>query len=946
MTTPNLALWLRAKPIIDAALDVSFDARDAFCVAQCDGDEALLVEVRAYLAQDSDATVDTVTDTLLALENRLKTPYYRASPALSGTRISAYLLGQELGRGGMSVVFAASRVDGAYEQTVAIKLMHASFDSNSAAKLARERQLLASLNHPNIARLLDGGVTDDGISYLVMEQVHGVRLDEFARSLTLVEKIKLALPLLGAVQHAHQQLVVHRDIKPSNVLVTAEGVPKLLDFGISRLIEPDIELGGQYTQTAQPMFTPRYASPEQLSGETSGVATDVYSLGVMLFEVVTGKSPFDALNTKGNTQSSLSVIRTLLQTTPRLASALAPAEVAPALKGDLDAVFAKALARDPRARYPSVADFSADLKRWLTGVPVEARTQTPLVRGWMFVKRHQTVSALVAALVVSLCAGAGIATWKSVQESRARTLAEERNRELRQLAGKVLFDYFDQAAALPGSIGLQEKIAADSLIYLNLLEASANDDPALLRDLAAGYERLGTVYGSLFRASKAKPQEAVDNLQRAVRLREKLAIRFPDSVIDSEGLSAALGARADYEMSYGKADTAAQLIDRALALPQQVVSNKSSALQMQQSSFAAHNRLKLVRMRAMTESCAGMNSRRNSPAARAIYAQHQTFLETYQRAFVEDEQAQTNWLGGVFEQATTATCVGQFAAALTLLQQTRDGYANLATKSATPNPSLAQVAMMEIEIATNKYEQGDIVAAAWHAQKGLQQLLALPEYREMTAASDTGLAVRRLVAEVKAGRYLAESSDPAQTALALPVLDSALKIADEMLKTAPQNSFVFVLGVSTESRANLLRYQLQHKRGAGGEGRASEARTRDEQRALLARVRASTQIAPASRARVLASFYVALAEMEVPETACAAIQSAFETILPALAITSNDYSANANVLRLALRTEAIGLAHCVDPAIKTQLKAALAMLQGIAPDNKLNSTFSQMASIR
>jgi serine/threonine protein kinase len=945
VTTPDIALWLRAKPIIDAALDVTADARDAFCVAHCAGDEALLTEVRAYLKVDADATSPQM-DTLLSLEKRLKTPYLQGSSALSGTRIGPYLLRNELGHGGMSVVFAAERVDGAYEQTVAIKLMHASFDPASATKLARERQLLASLNHPNIARLLDGGVTDNGISYLVMERVQGVRIDEFARSLSLAEKIEIVLPLFEAVQHAHQQLIVHRDIKPSNVLVTADGVPKLLDFGISRLIESELELaaGTQYTQTVQPVFTPRYASPEQLRGESSGVASDIYSLGVMLFEVVTKCSPFDVLNTKGDTQSSLSVIRALQDAIPRLASNVAPLDLAPKLKGDLDAIFAKALARDAHARYPSVAAFGADLKRWLQGIPVEARTQTPLVRSWMFIKRNQTVSALVAALVLSLCAGIAVSTWKSLQESRARAFAEERNRELHQLAGKVLFEHFDQAAALPGTIGLQEKIAADSLAYLKLLEGSAGDDPALLRDLAAGYERLGTVYGSLFRASRAKPQDALDNLQRALRLRESLAARFPESIIDAEGLSAALSAQADYEMNYGKAKNAAQLVDRALALPLQAVTNQSSVAQLKQSSVAAHNRLRLVRMRAMSESCAGMNSSRNSSVALNIYAQHKPFVDNYQLAFADDEQAMMNGLGSLFESATTAGCVGRYALADAELQRVRDGYAKLAAKSATPNPFLAQMAMMEIEIGSMHYEQGDLVQAAHNAEMGLQQLLALREYRELNEKSDTGLSVRRLVAEVKTGRYLAESPDSVHRARALPVLESALKVADEMLKAAPQNGFAFRLRVNAENGANLLRYQLQRSNGRGG-----GERLRAAQRELVVKVREgaqAAQLAPANRARLLSSLYISLAEMEDSEAACSAIRNAFENLAIALAAAPTDHSANLNFLRLGLRTEQIGLSVCIDAQFKTQLKAALALIHLTAPENKFTSKFAQMISVR
>ncbi len=951
MTAPNLALWLSAKPIIETALDLDADARDAYCVAQCAGDDALLAEVRAYLAAAADETTSEVLAATLSAENKLKIPYFKSSSGklnMAGTRFGPYLLGEELGRGGMSAVFAASRADGAYEQTVAIKLMHGGFDPSSASKLARERQLLATLNHPHIARLLDGGVSDSGISYLVMERVNGIRLDEYAKALNLTEKIKLVLPLLDAVQHAHQQLIVHRDIKPSNVLVTAEGLPKLLDFGISRLIESEFEsaANGQATQTAQAMLTPRYASPEQMRGEPSGVASDIYSLGMMLFEVITGKSPFDALNAMRDTQSGLSIIRLLLDATPRLASAIATRELAPTLKGDLDAVLAKALAREPRARYPSVADFGADLKRWLTGVPVEARTQTPTVRGWMFIKRNRAVSALVAALVLSLCAGATVSTWKSIQESRARAIAEERNRELRQLAGKVLFDYFDQAAALPGSVALQEKIAADSLKYLKLLEASANDDPALLRDLAAGYERLGTVYGSLFRASKAKPEDALDNLQRALNLREKLRARAPDSMIDSEGLAAALSARADYEMSYGKVDSAVQFLDRALALPLQTVSNQSSVAQLRQASAAAHTRLKLVRMRAMTESCAGMNSRRNSVTALKIYAEHKPFLTTYQLAFADDEQAMMNSLGSAFESATTAGCVGQHGLARAQLELVRNGYEKLALKSATRSALLAQVAMMEIEVGTNYHTQGDLIRAVYHTEAGRQKLLALREYKDLDAKSDTGMIIRRLVTDVKTGRYLSESPDPAHLARALPVLDSALKIANDMLKSAPQNSFVLTLLVTAESRANLVRYQLQRKRDTATTALPTSPSLRTAQRALLARVSENKLLAPPHRLRLLAFINTSLAEMETGAGACTAIKAAIEQATPPPTTTPIDYSTNLNLLRIGLRAEELGLTDCLDASSRTQLKTAFAAFQMLAAENKLQSQFAQMASVR
>ena len=385
----------------------------------------------ARLAPESASTVDRAL-ALVAAYHRTQERARRAARAPGTLRFGPYREVRLIGRGGMGAVYLAERVDGQFDQQVAVKVMAAgSLAEPFRERFLAERQILAGLQHPNITRLLDGGVTDDGTPYLAMEYVAGQPIDAYCdeRRLPVRDRIRLFLGVCAAVEHAHRHLVIHRDLKPSNILVTAEGEPKLLDFGTARILsEAD---GGRATI---PLLTPRYASPEQLRGSAMSVATDVYSLGVVLYELLAGCWPFGSAPT---VEAALE--RTTREVPPLPPGAVVTADaannrstplgdLARSLAGDLSGILAKCLETDPAQRYLSVRELSEDLAAYLAGRPVKARPATLFYRARKFVRRNWLAVAAAAAAAGTLAALAVVAI---VQANRARTEAER----ARQFAG-------------------------------------------------------------------------------------------------------------------------------------------------------------------------------------------------------------------------------------------------------------------------------------------------------------------------------------------------------------------------------------------------------------------------------------------------------------------------------------------------------------------------------
>jgi serine/threonine protein kinase/tetratricopeptide (TPR) repeat protein/TolB-like protein len=419
--------WLRVKEVLAAAIDVAPDQRAAVVNTLCAGDAELLANVESLLAAH-DASTSFLEQPLIT-----QIEFDEPEPNI-GRKLGPYVIEEAIGRGGMGTVYVARRVDDEFERQVAIKMIRRGMDSDVVIRRFRhERQILASLNHPNIAALFDGGTTSDGLPYFVMEYVAGVPIDRYAdeRCLSTSARIELCLPILDAVQHAHDRHVVHRDIKPTNVMVTAGGHPKLLDFGIAKILDAEAEGPSTFTSIGRPM-TPEYASPEQLRGAALAPPSDVYSLGILLYELLTGRRPYrfvtrtpEEINRLVTEQDperpsvAIERVETITledgSTTTVTAETLSatrdgtPALLRSRLSGTLDEILLKTLRKEPEQRYPSVAALADDLRRYLAEQPVALSWDARRYRATRFLRRHKAGLA-TAALVLVVAAAVAVTT--------------------------------------------------------------------------------------------------------------------------------------------------------------------------------------------------------------------------------------------------------------------------------------------------------------------------------------------------------------------------------------------------------------------------------------------------------------------------------------------------------------------------------------------------------
>lgn len=525
--------WTQIQSLFDAALQQPPEARETFLDTACDGDAALLAEVRSLLAADADAhpLLDSLALEALALPADVLPTGIR--PA-EGDRVGPYRIAAPLGQGGMGAVFLAERADGQFEQRVALKVIRSGLASERIVRRFQdERQILARLNHPNIARLLDGGVTDDGRPYFALEYVDGVPLDEYCSTndCTVEERIRLVVTVCDAVQYAHRRLLVHRDLKPSNILVTDEGGVKLLDFGIAKMLSDNgAPAGGALTQTGHAVMTPAYAAPEQLQRVPVTTATDVYALGVVLYELLAGRRPYDLSGC-----SPAEIEHTVCEQSPDPPSAVAPTTRQRALRGDLDVIVMKALRTEPERRYASTDQLANDLGRYLEGRPVAARPDTAGYRATKFVRRHRR--GVTAALgVVALIAA--LVSFYTVQLTQERDRAQIEAATATQVADFLqdVFESSDPTEAM-----------GDTVSVATVLERGARRIDTELAAQPAVQARLldviGEVYLNLGRFDEAQPL-----LERGLDVRrEILGERHPDVAQSMDHLALLHEKRGEYE---------------------------------------------------------------------------------------------------------------------------------------------------------------------------------------------------------------------------------------------------------------------------------------------------------------------------------------------------------------------------------------------------------------
>ena len=536
MSANDPGRWERVQEILAGALELEGEARGAFLDEAFAGDAALRAEVASLL--DASAHADSYFADLASrvgiaedVDGALPPP----PPDLEGRLIGAYRMGPLLGRGGMGAVYAAERADGQFELSAALKILPLGAASPEARRrFLEERRILARMEHPNIARLYDGGVTEDGTPYFVMERVDGVPFTEYCRTheLDLDERLLLFLDVCDTVSFAHSKLVVHRDLKPNNILVTADGKVKLLDFGVARLLESGEE-GVTATALGGRLMTPRYASPEQLRGEVVTTASDVYTLGVILHEVLTGVSPYDVAD---DTTSLVDAIcthtvavpsarllrwaRGTIQATQEARDVVAAAEamgssvrsLSRGLRGDLDNILLMALRKEPARRYASVEALAEDIRRHLAGYPVKASPEGLAYSAGRFLRRHALTAAAAASFVVLLAVLLVLSVRFGVTTRRqAEEIAHERDRaeEIAHFMGEL----FEVAA--PGQGG------ADTVTARELLAAGVRriredhpDEPELQAEMM-------TVLGRIYRQLGLR-DEAIALLREASDIQSSL----------------------------------------------------------------------------------------------------------------------------------------------------------------------------------------------------------------------------------------------------------------------------------------------------------------------------------------------------------------------------------------------------------------------------------------
>ncbi|MBC7882146.1 MAG: serine/threonine protein kinase [Anaerolineae bacterium] len=547
--------------LFELALDQPPEQRSVFLAQACDGDAHLKAQVQALLACDQEEGF---------LDRPLICPNDQPSDML-GRRIGPYQLKALLGEGGMGEVYLAERDDGEFHKWVAIKFLRVGPGYKLlAGRFESERQILAQLEHPNIVHLLDGGRTEEGHLYLVMEYVDGLAIDEHCQKqgLNVPDRLKLFLQVCEGVEHAHRNLVVHRDLKPANILVTDAGQPKLLDFGIARLLAPDIfHRPFDPTITVLRAATPRYASPEQIKGGVITTASDVYSLGVLLYELLSGRSPY-----RKATGTTLEVSRAVLEEDPERPSravlrtdepdvrhGFIPKSFRLGIEGDLDNIILKALNKEPSQRYPSVEVFAQDIHNFLEGRPVSARTPTWDYVISKFVGRYPWQVGAAAMSAAVLIGGATALAWQAQVSNR-------RFEQVRTLAHSLVYELDPALEKISGATSARKLLVGKAVTYLNGLSKEAGGDSELQDEIARGYERLGNVQGSPAYSNLGDIQGGLASYRNALAIRRSLATRTPGDPKAQDNLAICLQGFALINSTTGRLQESLELQSEALAI--------------------------------------------------------------------------------------------------------------------------------------------------------------------------------------------------------------------------------------------------------------------------------------------------------------------------------------------------------------------------------------------
>ena len=581
--------WQQIREVLERALELAPGERSAFLGSACSSDKSLRQEVEALLASGDDVPASFLQSSALAEGLNMDLDEPGSAGGLEAGEVFAqrFLLIRKLGEGGMGQVWLAEQT-APVRRPVALKLIKAGmYDEAVVQRFQSERQSLAIMDHPAIAKVFDAGTTPQGQPYFVMEYVPGLPITEYCdqKKLTIRERLELFIQACEGVQHAHQKAIIHRDLKPANILVVevdGKPVPRIIDFGLAKATAPQIGGESIHTQLGHFVGTPGYMSPEQADPSVQDIdtRTDVYSLGVVLYVLLAGVLPFE---TRQRQKQPLDELLRMLReeepprpstkvSTDRDSSATIaeargaePKQLVRLLRGDLDWITMKALEKDRARRYGTPSELAADIHRYLNHEPVVARSASAAYRSGKFIKRHKLALAVTAVFALVVIAGA-VAIVREARIARLeQARAEQRFESLRKLTNSLLFEFHDSIENLPGSTAARELVVSRALEYLEQIEAESPNDTATLRDLAAAYERLGRILaeeGHPHLGGTGSFQQASDLYDKALAIRQKLAAAHPgDPNLQLELVATMLNV-ARIEEQFGD-------LDRALALQQQ-----------------------------------------------------------------------------------------------------------------------------------------------------------------------------------------------------------------------------------------------------------------------------------------------------------------------------------------------------------------------------------------
>lgn len=785
----------RLKLLVESALELPESERSAFLHRECGGDESFrqqALELLELYRDEDEAPMEVPSEP---------------------EQIGPYHLITELGAGGMGVVYLAQREDG-FSRTVALKIIRRGMDTEFfLSRFQQEREILGSLDHPGIVRIVDAGSTEDGRPYLVMDFVDGVRIDTFCEGRPLREKVALFIRVCAAVQHAHRNLIVHRDLKPGNILVTPDGQPKLLDFGIAKVLDQE---DNEATSATIPIMTRQYASPEQVRAQRVNTSSDVYTLGLILYELLAESRPYDLKDMPVGQAE-----RVVCEIEPPEASSVAPKAVAPLLRGDLDRILLMALRKEPERRYPSVEALAADLEKYLDGRPVSAHRDTFAYRATKFVQRNRTSVFAGSVMALLIILGASSTLWqariaakewaraereaalakaneaeakrqqelarqaaaaataerdraeqKAEEASRQRGLAEARFRDVRSMAKALLFEIHAVIRNLPGATEARKVLITKSLDTLRDLQREAGGDPSLQAEIAAGYEQLGQLQGAAGDAALGDTQGAFASQTKALEIRQRLAAGNPANVELQRDLAASQLRMAEVQL--------------AMRQPLQALESAQQGMRTYEALTRKSEQdvLSLLGL-AASQQLAGqaLESAGKLQGAMQAYAEHTRTRQRIQAASPGDLELEAQTAEARDLEARALQIEGRFSEALQIVQRNGEVY----RKAYAAHPHSMRAAQNVIQnhraVAELAERVGDLQRAREHYQQSLSRLQGLVsadarnsrlqeelssvrnQYASLLVRSGQGAeAIRQFQAAVSAAADLS-AKDPANRAV-------------------------------------------------------------------------------------------------------------------------------------------------------------------------------------